>query len=216
MCGWEVGQKDRVEHTILKYPVTSIPHMTTNRHILSSKSIAPDCWDTSSASIRWYLATCGVVALWVDRTLSLLCITCEPNNVHLFYKNESQFTFGTESDEVKPRHGQQEIHQRIQESEFKDCQSHLRINLRIYESQYLPVHQPPRSTGDIVNLTFETIRTQTLNLKTIQGANGESSVIAMMSVKTPAKMSNNKPKNPSSTVTSWTQLSSEVGQELSR
>ncbi|TPX43320.1 hypothetical protein SeLEV6574_g05128 [Synchytrium endobioticum] len=84
------------------------------------------------------------------------------------------------------------------------------------ESQYLPVHQPPRSTGDIVNLTFETIRTQTLNLKTIQGANGESSVIAMMSVKTPAKMSNNKPKNPSSTVTSWTQLSSEVGQELSR
>ncbi|TPX35625.1 hypothetical protein SeLEV6574_g08157, partial [Synchytrium endobioticum] len=46
----------------------------------------------------------------------------EPNNAHLFYKNESQFTFGTECDQVKPRHGQQEVHQRIQELGLKDCQ----------------------------------------------------------------------------------------------
>ncbi|TPX53107.1 hypothetical protein SeMB42_g01000 [Synchytrium endobioticum] len=49
----------------------------------------------------------------------------QPNKLHCFYNKKSQFTFGTECDEIKPRHGQQEIHQRIQELDFKDCEVKL-------------------------------------------------------------------------------------------
>ncbi|TPX37200.1 hypothetical protein SmJEL517_g01122 [Synchytrium microbalum] len=46
----------------------------------------------------------------------------DPAKLHRFYNKKSTFTFGSECEVVKTKHGQQEIHQRILELGFHDCQ----------------------------------------------------------------------------------------------
>ncbi|KAI5834232.1 hypothetical protein K523DRAFT_231125 [Schizophyllum commune Tattone D] len=45
----------------------------------------------------------------------------EPERLHCFYTKRSTFIHGTEGEDGKPCHGQQEIHQKITSIGFKDC-----------------------------------------------------------------------------------------------
>ncbi|KAM6503458.1 hypothetical protein JOM56_000401 [Amanita muscaria] len=44
-----------------------------------------------------------------------------PNRLHCFYTKQSTFTHGTEGEDTKTCHGQQEIHQKITSIGFQDC-----------------------------------------------------------------------------------------------
>ncbi|TPX53106.1 hypothetical protein SeMB42_g01004 [Synchytrium endobioticum] len=97
-------------------PPAVLSSSTSSPSIPAKRSLhhADKCYFDSGYGVGW---------LFVQEYYNYL--NQHPTKLHCFYNKKSQFTFGIECDEIKPRHGQQEIHQRIQELGFKDCEVKL-------------------------------------------------------------------------------------------